>query len=140
MFNKRSETPIFSFERQPVITSVPSDTEPYFPFAEAWKEFDTLQKTVRGGGKLSIIRHLAEFVLFLTSFGLIEFRPSKGVARLIAISFAVIMVAEFFHWFMMRRRFQHWPCPRCNSEWPGNKNEKDGACKVCGLRLHQLSP
>jgi len=65
MFNKRSETPIFSFERQPVITSVPSDTEPYFPFAEAWKEFDTLQKTVRGGGKLSIIRHLAEFLLSL---------------------------------------------------------------------------
>jgi hypothetical protein len=140
MLNKRQETHIFSFDRQPAANVVLSDTEPYLPFAEAWKEFDSLQKTVQGRGRLSIIRHLAEFLFFLTSLGLIEFRPSKGFARVTAVGFGVLMIAELFHWFMIRRRFQHWPCPRCNTEWPGDKNEKDSACRVCGLHFHQLSP
>ena len=37
-------------------------------------------------------------------------------------------------------KFAHWPCPRCHSEWPGTKLEKDPACRACGLRLHQFSP
>jgi hypothetical protein len=59
---------------------------------------------------------------------------------MIAVGFVAILIAEFSCWFAMRRRFQHWPCPRCNSEWPDYKNGKDSACKVCGLRLHQLAP
>jgi hypothetical protein len=140
MSNKGPGKPIFSFERQPVATSTISDTAPYFRFADARKEFDTLQKTVQGGGKLSVVRHFAELLLFLLGAGVVEFHPSNGAARMIGIGFGAILIAEFFHWFTMRRRFQHWPCPRCNNEWPGNKKEKDHACKVCVLRLHQLSP
>jgi hypothetical protein len=41
---------------------------------------------------------------------------------------------------IMKSRFEHWQCPRCHTEWPGTKEDKDPACRACGLRLHQLAP
>ncbi len=114
-------------------------TEPNHPFADAWKEFDKLQKSAKGGGRLGIVKHIAEILIFLVSLGVIEFHPSKNAKQIIAVAFGAILIAELLRVFAAKRRFKHWPCPRCHSEWPGDKKEKDPACTVCGLRLRQLS-
>jgi hypothetical protein len=59
---------------------------------------------------------------------------------MILVGFAVVCIGEALYLLALRKRFRHWPCPRCKSEWPGNKKEKDPACRMCGLRLHQLAP
>jgi hypothetical protein len=139
MFDKRHETSIFSFESRPRSTFLQSDSETYSPYAGAWKEFDRLQESVRGGGKLAVVRRVFAFLITLSGLGIIEIRHSKGAMYFVLLAFGVILLFEIVYRFTMRNRFLHWPCPRCRSEWPGDKNEKDRACKVYGLRLHQFS-
>ncbi len=50
----------------------------------------------------------------------------------------VAMQALRSRWDAMK--LAHWPCPRCHSEWPGTKREKDPRCAVCGLKLRQMAP
>jgi len=77
----------------------------------------------------------------LTGFGsMLGVHFAKKSAMEIVFAFAVLSVITYFHWRKSRDRFLHWPCPRCGAEWPGDKNEKDRACKVCGLRLGQETP
>jgi hypothetical protein len=139
MSDEHPEMALFALERDSVAASR-TGPDPYFPFADAWKEFDALQKTVQWRGRLSVIRHIALFLFSVLGIGIIEFHPSTRIKHMIVAGLGALFVAEFLHWFTMRERFQHWPCPRCHSEWPGEKNKKDATCKACGLRLRQLSP
>src|ERR1700691_4471639 len=54
MFKRDSGTKLFSFERptKSVSASAPLPTQQYFPYENAWKEFDKLQKAARGGGPI----------------------------------------------------------------------------------------
>jgi len=139
MFEKRSETSIFSLGQQRA-SSAPPGYEPYLPFADAWKEFDKLDTAVHGRGRLYVARRITESLIFLLGLGASGFHPSRRFMHIIGVVLTVVVIAEFLLWYTAKTRFKHWTCPRCHSEWPGEKNEKDRACKVCGLRLHQLSP
>jgi len=136
MLNKDPMTSIFTFERKAKAAFVPAP-EPHYPFADAWKEFDSLQNGVQGRGILGVARHATG--IFLLLLGLIEFHPSTRFKYMIGTVLGAVLIAEISYTLVMRKRFQHWPCPRCHSEWPGHKNEKDSQCRVFGLRLQQLS-
>jgi hypothetical protein len=138
MFEKNSGTDIFSLERTPRSSSAPLLTEQYFPYESAWKEFDRLQKTARGGRPIRWLMWV--FGVSMGIVGFYGFRLMKGSKLIILICWGAAGVIEIFYWFNGKRRFLHGQCPRCHSEWPGVKNEKDRACKGCGLRLHQLFP
>jgi hypothetical protein len=137
MLNKNAETRLFTSERKAEGASVAAP-EPYSPFADAWKEFDTLQNAVQGRSLLRVAGHAA--LLFVFLLGLFGFHPSSHVKYMVSVALGVIVVADIWYSSVMKKHFQHWRCPRCHSEWPGQKNKKDLTCKTCGLRLHQLSP
>jgi hypothetical protein len=138
MSEKKLITDIFSSERTPIDRSAPSDVQQYFPYEDNWKEFDKLQKTAQRRGPLRIV--LWVFELLMSGVGIYGLHLTKGSSLIIIFPWGAAGVAELLYQFSGRRRFLHWECPRCHSEWPGTKTEKDRACKSCGLRLHQLSP
>jgi hypothetical protein len=138
MSKRDSGTDLFSFERATSSVSAPLPTQQYFPYENAWKEFDRLHKTAQGGDPLRIVVWI--FELSVSVVGIYGFHLTKGSNLVVFVSWGAAFVAELFYWMSGRRRFLHWQCPRCHSEWPGTKNEKDGACRACGLRLHQMSP
>jgi hypothetical protein len=132
-------TDIFSFDRRPKSSFTVSSFEPYFPYGDAWKEFDKLQKRANGRGPFGFVCSIFEGSLVSTGlFGWHYLSKHHGLSVLAGSG--VFLALQFAFEPIARKRFVHWPCPRCHSEWPGTKTEKDRACKACGLRLHQLSP
>jgi hypothetical protein len=138
MSEKRFEMDIFSLEQRPRAISSMAGAEPYFPYADAWKEFDQLQKTAQGRGPLRLVLWI--FELSMSGIGIYGLHLAKGSNLMVIAAWGAALSAELLYQFNGRRRFLHWECPRCHSEWPGTKTEKDRACKSCGLRLHQMSP
>jgi hypothetical protein len=138
MSKKHFDMDIFSLERRPQAISSAAGTEPYFPYAVAWKEFDKLQKTAQGRGPLRDVLWI--FELSMSGVGIYGLHVAKGSKLMVIAAWGAALSAELLYQFSGRRRFLHWECPRCHSEWSGTKTEKDRACKACGLRLHQLSP
>jgi hypothetical protein len=138
MFEKDSGTDLFSFERTPRASSAPFATQQYFPYESVWKDFDKLQKVVRGGGPLRWV--MWGFEVSMAVVGMYGFHLAKGSKPIIVICWGAAGVAELFYQSIGKNRFLHWKCPRCHNEWPGGKTEKDRRCKGCGLRLHQFSP
>lgn len=106
-------------------------------FEEAWKEFDRLNKFVHNSGPLRWMHTAFDFVL---AFGLaagLKFWHHHRLLVVILGSAALGVIVAYTQ--IMKARFRHWQCPRCHSEWPGTKNEKDSRCRTCGLRLHQMA-
>lgn len=112
--------------------------ERYSPYAEAWKEFDRLQTSARGRGVLGSVAVLGDFAL--GSLGILEVTMDKKTGFAILFGWLSLRLLQVLRQDQLKRRFQHWLCPRCHAEWPGTKTEKENACKMCGLRLHQISP
>lgn len=110
------------------------------PYAQAWKDFDKLQKRLKGQGGYRWVHFVIGTVLPYVgggAFGLALWRHHKAYV----IAGLILLVAwGAFNRGSLRSRFAEWPCPRCHSVWPGTKNEKDSSCRVCGLRLHQMAP
>ena len=110
----------------------------YSPYAEAWKEFDKLQKLAKGN-------HAAWFHwvwgLVIPALGILDrHRVPKDDAVWFFAFWAVVGGITLLRAQQARSRFAHWPCPRCHAEWPGTKTEKAPQCAVCGLKLHQMAP
>jgi hypothetical protein len=130
---------MFSFGRKADATFPTSDIQPYFPYADDWAKFDKLKKGATTGGPFRLVCSAADISVFsIGAFGLHHF--SKRHGTMILMAWAALVTLDLFVATSARRRFAHWPCPRCQAEWPGTKTEKDRACNVCGLRLHQISP
>ena len=115
-----------------------ADVDAYSPYAEAWKEFDKLQKLAKGN-------HAAWFHwvwgLVIPALGILDrHRVPKDDAVWFFAFWAVVGGTTLLRAQQARSRFAHWPCPRCHAEWPGTKTEKDPQCAVCGLKLHQMAP
>ena len=138
MPDNASGSDLFSFDRAQRTLSVPYPAQPYAPYAEAWKEFDKLQKAVRGQGLTRWIHWVFDMALF--GGGAFGLHLLKGHKLIIAYGIGAIAIAEIYSYFSRRERFLHWQCPRCRSEWPGTKTEKDTRCKFCRLQLHQMAP
>lgn len=110
----------------------------YSPYEEAWKEFDKLDKAVKGHGRTKWIRTAFDLILVGGSgLGLKFWHQNRDLVMILWASYVGLGLA---YMQIMKSRFEHWQCPRCQAEWPGTKEEKDSACRVCGLRLHQLAP
>ena len=138
MSEKHFEMDIFSFERAARTSSAPSPARQYYPYESAWKEFDKLCKTIHDGGPIRFAVSLFELALLSAGTSRLHLREEGKFA--ILLGGVALSALGLFRWFNRRSRFLYWACPRCHSEWPGGNGEKDRACKVCGLRLHQLSP
>jgi hypothetical protein len=110
----------------------------YSPYAAAWKEFDRLEKSAKnkglawGHGLIGLLPGALSLVDPHKHLRLAE----RGTFVLIIAT--VAMQALRSRWDAMK--LAHWPCPRCHSEWPGTKREKDPRCAVCGLKLRQMAP
>lgn len=117
----------------------PESIERYGPYADAWKQFDRLQKDAKGAN--------------LFGWAHWAFGGISGIARLLdphrrlhwleGTIFVVVVIqgAGQQIWAKIAAaQLEHWPCPRCHSEWPGKKIDKDPKCAVCGLKLHQALP
>lgn len=114
-----------------------SAAPPYQPYSLAWQEFRKLEKANRG--RRFKLLHLG--FTFLTGFGtMFGVHYAKTSKIEILVAFVALSAFTFFHWRKSHYHFLHWPCPRCGAEWSGDKNEKDRACKMCGLRLYQEAP
>jgi hypothetical protein len=120
---------IFSISRkEPGAMPVPTpERESYAPYAGAWREFDKVQKLANGGGPLAFV-HWAWGALF-PLLGLFNPHrvPRKDSLTLLAV-FGLLGAIQLIRSKGARNRFLHWPCPRCHSEWPGKKTEKDPCC------------
>jgi hypothetical protein len=114
-------------------------SDAYTPYGAAWKEYDRLQKTAKSSGVLSMGHGLIGALPGLMSL----FDPRKHDRPYEAALFVLVIVLAAVQAVRARwaaSRLAHWPCPRCHSEWPGKKLQKDPQCNVCGLKLHQLMP
>lgn len=140
MLGKLSGSDLFTFDRTLRAPSVPLPDQLPGPYAEAWKEFDKLQKAVSGQGPFRWAHWAFDTLAFGSS--VLGFHLLKGHRPAMAAGVGAIVVAsaEIFSYFNRRERFLHWQCPRCHSEWPGTKTQKDTTCKICRLRLHQMTP
>ncbi|HEV2489789.1 MAG TPA: hypothetical protein VGT03_08270 [Candidatus Acidoferrales bacterium] len=112
---------------------------PYAPYAEAWKEFDRLDRIVHNRGPYRWVRSLLEYFIF-GGAGLFGLNLWKSQRPAVIAGVVACLILWYFVTKLFQNRYENWPCPRCHSVWPGTKEEKDPACKVCGLRLHQLAP
>ena len=113
--------------------SITGNFDPREPYREAWKEFDKLEGWA------------AEKWFFCLALGLLAAVAQELLRNDLKLNYAfwaVAIGAGLVGALIERRgrsRFEHWPCPRCRSEWPSKKNKKALACATCGLRLHQMS-
>ena len=118
--------------------SVYATSDAFTPYGAAWKEYDRLQKAAKGANAIGWV-HWA-FTVFPGMLSL--FDPHKH-ARPYERSVFLFAAAAFLFQVLRARwaasQLAHWLCPRCHSEWPGKKLEKDPRCAVCGLKLHQLT-
>lgn len=106
-------------------------------FEEAWKEFDRLNNFVHNRGPIKWIRSTFDVVLAIgAASGLKFWHHNRTIVILLA---AIYFGGVLAYTQIMKARFIHWRCPRCHSEWPGTKKEKDSRCRTCGLRLHELA-
>jgi len=138
MPDRISGSDVFSFNRAQRAPTVPLPDQPLGPYADAWKEFDKLQKAVSGHGPFRWVHW--GFDLFAFSGGAFGYHLLKGHKLAIGAAFGTVVLAELYSYFSRRDRFLHWPCPRCHGEWPGTKTDKENRCTLCGLRLHQTAP
>jgi hypothetical protein len=113
----------------------PSDA--YSPYAAAWKEFDKLEKLAKGHSPEAWIHWVWGWVVALIgTVGV--YKASKKHALMAALAWGALGLFQIVRARNAKERFIHWPCPRCHTEWPGTKTEKENTCKACGLRLHQM--
>ncbi|MGC1107279.1 MAG: hypothetical protein WA876_12145 [Candidatus Acidiferrales bacterium] len=124
---------VFTFERKPI---APFATT-HFIYADAWAEFDKLESR-RDGNAASWMRRLVEVFIFTVPLGGIVL--AKRYIWMIATAWVFLMLLELGYRLRLKNQFLNWRCPHCRTKWPGTKEEKDSACRVCGLRLHQLTP
>jgi len=111
--------------------------DPRAPYAEAWKEFDKLRSTMNDGPLIADYAALALAVLGAMVADLF----AKPHFWLIDVAIPGLVAGVIGARVKRRKwRFEHWPCPRCRAEWPGNKYEKVPQCPSCGLKLHQVAP
>jgi hypothetical protein len=135
----RAETTLSTHDiGEGVVIPEPS-TDAYSPYAEKWKEFDRLKKTAKNAGVGSLLHWAWTVVIPLIGLASPHRVPRKDSVYTMAALGAVATV-QLIRGQWAKNRLEHWPCPRCHSEWPGNKTEKDPQCAVCGLKLHQLTP
>jgi len=115
-------------------------SDAFTPYGAAWKDFDRLQKAAKGGGWFGFLAQHWWYGGFSGIASLFDphkhSRPLERVIFLTAVVMAVVHAARA-RW--AASRLAHWPCPRCHSEWPGEKLEKGPRCTVCGLKLRQLT-
>lgn len=116
------------------------DTErTYSPYAEAWKEYDRLEKQAKGGGAIGLTHWAWGTLIPLIGLFMPHRVPRKDSLALVAF-LAVLGTMQMLRSQYAKRQLGHWPCPRCHAEWPGKKVEKEPRCAVCGLKLHQMTP
>jgi hypothetical protein len=121
------------------IPEVSPSAEAYSPYGAMWKEFDKLQKAAKNNGLASLTHWWAGSIPGILSL----FDPHKHARPFERALFAgalIIGLATVVRARWAASRLAHWRCPRCRSEWPGKKLEKEPRCAICGLKLHQLAP
>jgi hypothetical protein len=115
-------------------------SDAFTPYGAAWKEYDSLQKAAKGGG---LFGFLAQHWWYGGISGIASmFDPHKHARPLERILFLAAVAVIVMHAARARwaaSQLEHWLCPRCHSEWPGKKLDKEPRCAVCGLKLHQLT-
>jgi len=111
----------------------------YSPYAEAWKKYDRLEKLAKHGGAVGWIHWAWGGVLPMISLFAPHRVPRKD-SLLLLVAFAILGAIQLLRSDYAKRQLTHWRCPRCHSEWPGKKLEKEPRCAVCGLELHQMVP
>jgi len=113
-------------------------SDAFSPYGAAWKEYDRLQKNAKGANAIGWVHWTVTMFPGILSI----FDPHKH-ARPFERSVFLFAAATFLFQVIGARwavsQLEHWPCPRCHSEWPGKNIEKDARCAVCGLNLHQLT-
>jgi len=124
-------------EATKTLSTNPPGFDPRAPYAEAWKEFDKLSATANDGAIITDYVALALGVLGAMVADLYTGRHAGLIIGAVPVLIGVAFAARVKR---RRSRFEHWPCPRCHAEWPGNKYEKVPQCPSCGLKLHQLAP
>lgn len=133
MFWKRLSSDVTAIEGPLRIPTTPVQSR----FEEAWKEFDRLNNFVHNRGAIKWIRSSLDAVLAIgAASGLKVWHQHRPLVILLA---AVYFGAVIVYTQIMKARFIHWRCPRCHSEWPGTKKEKESHCRTCGLRLHEMA-
>jgi hypothetical protein len=111
----------------------------YLPYAEAWKEFDKLEKRAKGATALGWIHWAWGIAVPAIPLFMSHRIPKKDSLMLIG-SLVVLGLIQLLRSEYAKREFTHWRCPRCHAEWPGKKLEKAASCAICGLKLHQMTP
>ena len=111
----------------------------YLPYAEAWKEFDKLQKRAKGASALGWIHWAWGLAIPGIPLFMSHRIPRKDSVTFI-LGFVALGLIQLLRSEHAKREFAHWQCPRCHAEWPGNKLEKEPRCAICGLTLHQMTP
>jgi hypothetical protein len=111
----------------------------YLPYAEAWKQYDRLETLAKTGGKIAWAHWAWGFVASTIPLLAPHHIPRKDSVALVA-GVAIFAGIQLLRSGYARRQFMHWQCPRCHSEWPGKKLEKEPRCATCGLKLHQMAP
>ncbi|HTR47977.1 MAG TPA: hypothetical protein VMM16_11390 [Verrucomicrobiae bacterium] len=114
-------------------------TDAYSPYAEKWKEFDRLQRDAKGSGWLNWSHWLFGGINGVASL----FDPHSNTKRIERWIFLAVVAISVYYAARARyaaSQLTHWPCPRCHSEWPGKKSDKEPRCAMCGLKLHQMAP
>jgi hypothetical protein len=92
----------------------------YSPHAAAWNEFDKLSKGTRGGGPAAwILKGIELLALGIRFFSV---HLVKGPKLIIFMGWIALTIFAVFQWMNGRKRFLHWACPPCHSEWPGTKD------------------
>jgi len=112
----------------------PPVLNPQAPYAEAWKRFDSLEQWAKNAAASEYAMYAVALVTGV--LGRSDPRLSYPMMAVeVACGLTLAVIAR-----RARSRFEHWPCPRCHSEWPGKKLEKEPRCAMCGLKLHQMTP
>lgn len=115
------------------------NTDAYSPYAERWKEFAKLERQVKGGTFESAIWMIWSVILpMIGVLNLHHFSHKENLS--LFGSGAVLGLVGLARREVAKKRFAHWPCPRCGAEWTGTKTKKEPKCAICGLKLHQLAP
>jgi len=118
---------------------IPGPTaDAHFPYEKSWNEFDRLQRYATAGSFLNWGHWLfGGFNGGLSFFDHHNFRRLLELTVFLAVVVTAVFTAVRARW--AKTQLAHWPCPRCNAEWPGKKSEKDPRCATCGLKLGQLA-
>ncbi len=102
MSKRDSGTDLFSFKRATSSVSAPLPTQQYFPYENAWKEFDRLHKTAQGGDPLRVVVWIFEFSLSVV--GIYGFHLTKGSNLVVFDSWGAAFVAAISELVKARTR------------------------------------